>query len=477
MRVTVIFLVLLLSLGCQTAPSPNLSEISRSEVEHDHGEHGEHGEEGVLTLTDSQVKELKIESQQVVYASGASAGLRPGRIEADPNRRAVVSSQVSGTLQQLFVQIGDSLQVGSPVAVVASPEVTSLQADFHEAEVEAELAGKELKNKSQLLEVGDDIKRPLEAAKLEVAQANAQLDSARAKLQNGTLKNERLETLLQEGIASQQQVDESRADKQALEAEFEQAEFVLEIAKNHLDRERRISDSRLNVKAETFPAEARLVRARERMKHSRERLLQLGANPEEHTGLVTLTSPIAGTVVEQQASRGELITSGAPIAVVVDSSKVWAWIDLPRADLQSIEKGSTITLSLLEQSDAKVEAYLDYLAPELDEQSQTLKVRAIVVEPPSGFYIGSYVNARLKSGGHDSRPAVPEKAVQLVEGLTVVYLQQGNAYRRTPVSLGESLDQGLVIVEGLQVGDRVVVDGVEQLKSLDLKSKIGGHSH
>ena len=476
MRILAIFFFLLLGFGCQTAPLPSLSESPQAQDEHEH-EHEDHEEEEALTLTASQVKELKISSQAVVYASGAGTQIRSGRIEADPKRQAVVSSQVSGTLQQIFFQVGDSLQAGSTVAIIASPEVTSLQADFHESEVEAELAGKELANKTQLLEVGDDIKRPLETAKLEVAQANAQRDSAKAKLQSGSLKNQRLETLLQEGIASQQQVEESRADKRALEADFEQAEFSLTIAKNHLEREKRISDSRLNIKAETFPAEARLARARERMKHSKERLQQLGARPEDHTGLITLSSPIAGTVVEAKASRGELVEGGTAIAVVVDSSKVWVWLDLQRADLPSVEKGSPITLSLLEGSDKKVQAYLDYIAPELDEGSQTLKARATLVDPPSDFRIGSFVNAHLEAGGGQAKPAIPQKAVQVVKGQTVVYLQEGNAYRRTPVKLGEALDKDLVSVEGLEVGKRVVVEGVEQLKALDLKSKIGGHSH
>lgn len=476
MRILAIFFFLMLSLGCQTSPLPSPSQSPHAQEENDH-DHEEHAKEETLTLTASQVKELKIRSQAVVYATGAKADVRPGRIEADPKRQAVLSSQVSGTLQQIFVQVGDELRAGSKVAVMACPEVTALQADFHESEVEAELAGKELENKTQLLEVGDDIKRPLEAAKLEVAQANAQRDSAKAKLQSGTLKNERLETLLQEGIASRQQVEESRADKRALEADFEQAEFSLTIAKNHLERERRISESRLNIKAETFPAEARLARARERMKHSRERLQQIGADPEDHTGLITLTSPIAGTLVEGKASIGELVEGGAPIAVVVDSSKVWVWIDLQRADLPFVEKGSPITLSLLEQSDKKVEAHLDYIAPELDKQSQTLRARAVLVDPPPGFRIGSFVNAHLGAGGGEAKPAIPQKAVQVVEGQTVVYLQLSQAYRRTPVTLGESIDKDLVTVEGLQVGDRVVVEGAEQLKSLDLESKIGGHSH
>ena len=99
---------------------------------------------------------------------------------------------------------------------MTSPEVTSLQTDYHEAEVEAELARKELANKNELFRVGDEIKRPLETARLELAEAKAQRDTAAANLQSAVLKNDRLETLLAEGIASKQQVEESRGRSSAI---------------------------------------------------------------------------------------------------------------------------------------------------------------------------------------------------------------------------------------------------------------------
>jgi RND family efflux transporter MFP subunit len=509
MRFVIFSLFILMLAGCQTETKPTqhstpsqTSEQSDHD-EHEHGDehteepggheehdehaeepggHDEHGdehdeEEGILSLTPAQEKELKITTQVVVYSSGQSTGIRPGRIEADPDRRVLISSQVSGTLQQIYVQVGATLKAGASVALIASPEVIALQTDYHEAEVEADLARKELANKTELFRVGDDIQRPIETAALEVAQAEAQRDSAAARLESAVLTNDRLETLLSEGIAAKQQVEESRAERRALEASLTETETALKIAKNHQAREQRISKSRLNIKAETFPAEARLARASEQMRHARERLQQLGANPEEHSGLVVISSPISGTVIERASSRGELITPGEPVAVVVDSSRVWAWVDLQRSDLMIIEQGDPLELSLVDQPDKKAKGYLDYISPQLDEKSQTLRGRVVLTDPPQGFRLGAFVNAFVTNGSGDSSPAIPKASVQFVEGQTVVYVHEKDVYKRIPVSLGASVGENLVVASGVNVGDLVVVNNVAQLKSLDLSDKIGGHSH
>ena len=500
MRFIIVFLLIFLCLGCQKEPEPGLSpHPTNEEHEHhddenqnhtedksepeghgdEHGTHDEHGdeEEGFLTLTEAQKKELKLTTTAVVAASGQSTGLRPGRIEADPDRRVIISSQVSGTLQNIYVQVGASIGAGTSIAIVTSPEVTSLQTDYHEAEVEAELARKELANKNELFRVGDEINRPLETARLEFTEAKAQRDTASANLQSAVLKNERLETLLAEGIASKQQVEESRAERKALEAALRQTEAELDIAQSHLEREKRVTKSQLNVKADTFPAEARLARAEEQMRHAKERLSQIGASPEAHNGNVLLSSPISGTVVERSASRGELVTPGEPVAVVVDSSRVWVWVDLQRSDLDVIDKGDPIELSLVEKPERAAGGYVDYISPQLDQETQTLKARVVLDNPPEGFHLGSFVNARVTNGSGATAPAVPEQSVQFVEGQTVVYVREGEGYRRTSVILGAPVGNGQVIANGVKAGSQVVVNGVEQLKSLDLSDKIGGHSH
>lgn len=482
MNILGLLLLVILISGCQkdSVSSSVASPVVMESHQHEEDHADEHeDEEGVLHLSESQRKTMRLTTQPVVVASQRTSGIRPGRIEADPDRQAVISSLVSGTLQTVSVSVGGHVSSGASVAVLSSPEVTSWQAEYHEAEVEAELARKELANKNELFRVGDEVNRPMETARLELSEARAKRDAAQAKLKSAVLKNERMETLLSEGIASKQQVEESQAERQSLEADLRQAQTEVEIAQSHLERERRVTDSQLNIKSETFPAQARLARALEQMRHTQERIVQVGASPEAHDGKVNISSPLSGTVVERKFSRGEMVASGAPIAVVVDTSKVWAWIDLQRSDMESVGLGDVVEVSLVEKPGVTERGTLDYVSPQLNKESQTLRAR---VSLPGGtkFPIGSFVNARLESGavGQASNSlAVPQGAVQMVEGQTVVYLVQGDGYRRTPVVLGPPVGEDQVTVSGLKAGEMVVVQGVEQLKSLDLADSIGGHSH
>lgn len=451
---------------------------TESAEDHANHDHHEQVEKDALSLSSEQIEELGIVVEAVTLSAEQSTGVRPGRIVADPDGKVLLSSQVSGTLWEFHVQIGAQVEAGTVVAEIKSPEVTALQAEFHEAEVEAELAEKELLNTTSLMEATDDVRRPLEEASLELSKAKAEHDAAAARLKSAALKNERLETLLEEGIASRQQVEESRAERSALEADLEQARAAVKIAESHLSRETQVTDSRLRVKAETFPAEARLARAGEVMRHAQERLQQLGASPHGHDGRVLLRSPISGQVVERPLTRGELVSPGASVATVVDTSKVWVWIDLQRSDLEIIKVGSPLRLSLVENPEVTQDGRLDYLSPQLEETTQTVRARVVLSEPGEAFRLGSFVNARVGQGEGGSTPTVPQSAIQFVEGQTVVYLREhDNEFVRTPVKLGLAVGDSKVGVSGLKEGDQVVVAGAERLKSLDLSEEIGGHSH
>jgi cobalt-zinc-cadmium efflux system membrane fusion protein len=485
-KVFIVVILLIFSLmGCQDqSPKAPLGqtpqEHSHEKKEHsengsDHSEHEE--EEGHLELSPERRRSLKIETQPVVLAGGQSTGLRPGVIGVNPDHQVVITSQAAGTLKQVYARVGSYVAEGRPIVLISSPEVTAMQSEFHEAEVEAKLARRELSNKRELLKVGDDIRRPQETAQLEMVKAEAQVQAVSAKLKSAVLKNERLEALLKEGIASRQQVEESRAERQSLEAELRQAKVALKIAQDHLQREKQIASSGLKVKAETFPAEARLARAEEKMNHSREKLLQLGASPQGHQGLVTLNSPISGTVVERSHARGSLVEVGEQVALVVDAKEVWAWVDLQRSDLEIVQVGDPINLTLVDNEQVRAEGFVDYISPNISEKTQTLRARVILSDPPQGFSLGSFVNARLKSGSGSKQPAIPEEAVQFVESQTVVYLQTDEGFERTPIAVGPPANGGLVTVKGLKVGQKIAVAGVEQLKSLDLADEIGGHSH
>ena len=489
----ILLLILLgFQLGClpsgnATGPSPELSGHPASPDGHGHeegheaGTHGEGDEheeadEGFVTLTEEQKKEIALKVAPIGTGRGNQTGLRTGRVEADPDRRVIVSSQVSGTVLHLPVTVGSQIRRGDLIATLQSPEVAQLKAEYHGAEVEADLAAKELTNIRGLLAVGDESRRDVEEAKLELARAQASRDGIEARLKSSRLAFDRLAQLEQEGIASKQQVEEATAEQKALEADLRQAKTEVEIANQHLERERRVSGSAYREKAETFPAEANLARAKESIKHLEERLKQLGANPEANEGNIDLISPINGQVVERPVTRGEIVHPDDSVATLVDSSQVWVFVDLLRSDLASVKVGDRVDLRLTTDKSVAAQGVLSYIETQVKPNSQTVRGRVTLREGVGKFRVGSFVDAVLKTEKETEVTLVPTAALQQVEGRTVVYLVEGEGFQRTTVSVtGTKADAS--IVEGLPKEAQVVVQGASDLKALDLAGTIGGHHH
>lgn len=498
MRYFYLILSLLLLGGCSPTINPKPSPSSALHSEHSEGEehkeesasdhaghdegsehgdeHSSHEGEGFVELTPAQKQEIGLEIVSITKMSGESTGARPGRIEVDPDRKVIISSQISGTVSQFYVQVGSDVNQGALVATVSSPELTSLKADFHEAEVKSELARKELGNSAQLILLGDEAQRQVEEARSELATAQAERKGTSERLKSASLKTDRLEKLLKDGIASQQQVEEARADRGALRADLEKAETAVAIAQQHLARERKVASSKLRIKAEKFPAEASLALAEENMEHLGERIRQLGADPRQHEGSLRLTSPVSGTVIERPVTRGEQVDPGTPVAIVVDSSVVWVWIELQKPDLKLVSKGSPVALTLVEDPSEKISGKIDFIVPQVDAETQTTKARVVLRDPPKSFRLGTFVNAVIATKDGGPIASVPRSAVQVVEGESIVYIVEKDGFRRHPVSLG-AIKEDRVAVRGLSPESQVVTKGSQALKSLDLSGSIGGHSH
>lgn len=477
-----------LSIACTTSAKPPDLDAHPHESGEAHGrsekgaEHAsvdqQHAEEpqveGVVVLTQAQRKELKLQVAPVSIHGGVESGYRVGKVEADPDRKVVISPQVSGTVRELPVIMGSRVSRGARIAVLDSPDIVMLKGDYHQAEVERDLAIKELANKKELLKLGDESRRDMEEARLEVAKAKASHDGVAARLESATLSYQRLAQLRQEGIASSQQVEEARATRKALEADLREAKSALAIAGQHLEREKSVSHSKLREKAETFPAEANLARAQESMTHIRERLIQLGADPSEESGASVLYSPIEGIIVERPVSRGQVVAVGTTVAVLVDPREVWVWIDLLRTDLEYVKVGDRVELHLVSAPNVSALGRVQNIDAQVDAQSQTVRARVQFEASSVRFKVGSFVNATLL--GSQEAPTVPQSAIVDVEGGPVIYVVQGDQFRRTPVTILMS-GQNKASVRGLPIGAKIVVQGASDLKAADLASEIGGHHH
>ena len=176
---------------------------------------------------------------------------------------------------------------------------------------------------------------------------------------------------------------------------------------------------------------------------------------------IPLLAPIAGEVVERQASPGQLLQPGATQCFTIsDMSSVWVLVNVYEKDLADVRVGDTVAV----QSDAYPDVFhgrISYVASALDPATRTAQARIVTPNPGQKLKKDMYVTAVVSAGSIPNALVLPDAAIlRDTENLPFVYTQNGaNQFARRQVKLGISQGGQTQITDGLKAGEHVVDDG------------------
>jgi cobalt-zinc-cadmium efflux system membrane fusion protein len=160
------------------------SKKTAHEAEHEHEQEqasAPEGEgiplEGIRGLRLMQVPEARQEGRWV-----------PGEAMGDEGAQAVLASPVKGIVARLLAAPGQAKAPGTPLALIQSPELARLKAEWMAAKARLERAQAELVREERLFAAGAGARRDLEAAKSEAATVQAEEEAARLGLEAVGLK-------------------------------------------------------------------------------------------------------------------------------------------------------------------------------------------------------------------------------------------------------------------------------------------------
>ena len=214
-----------------------------------------------------------------------------------------------------------------------------------------------------------------------------------------------------------------------------------------------------------------------RYQHIRERLSNMGIStddlkqgPHEKSHLYTLTAPIARTVVIQNAVRGQGVGPGDELFEIVDTSRVWVFANLPIEQARQFKEGDSGTIT--PKGGEAIVAPLTYLSPVADETTRTIRVRFEVANLQGQLKPREYVEVAL---GWSGAPVitVPMTAITTIDKTRGLFLDTADGYTFVPVDAGREGGGWVEIRRGVKEGDRIVTDGVFDLKNVLLKEHIG----
>ncbi|GAW40615.1 Nickel and cobalt resistance protein CnrB [Brevundimonas sp. SH203] len=254
----------------------------------------------------------------------------------------------------------------------------------------------------------------------------------------------------------------SRADADAAGATVEAARAA-ERRDRALFEKGWVSQARLDVTA----AETRRAEAQHRA--ARARVGAFGAPGSD--GLTVVRSPIAGVVTRISAAPGQVLHEEAlQVAAVADPGRVELLFEAPPAAAAILKVGDVLESTVA--GSRVVSGVVIAIAPANAAGVVIVRARPSSSAPPAG----SVVSARISAGVRKGTPVVPLDAVQTVNGVPSVFVQERGGFRARPVVTGRTADGGVEILSGLNGAEQIAGVGAFLLKA-ELAKGEAEHGH
>ena len=255
-----------------------------------------------------------------------------------------------------------------------------------------------------------------------------------------------------------------------IRGDLERARAALDVSRRNYEREKRLYEQNISPQKEMLDAEVVYRTAEADVRSAEARLRTYGAT-EGQGGSYGLASAVTGTVVERNASAGQLVGPTTNIFTVANLRHVWITVDVYEADFGRVHTGARAKVTPVAFPGETFDGRVRSMGGVVDSTSHTFKVRVVVENPAQRLRPGMLAQVRIEApAGVPSRAqvSVPDIAIQDLNGKSVVFVARPvvGEFVARHVVLGERSGTGTVaVVSGLAAGDRVVVRGAFQLKA------------
>ncbi|HCX21194.1 MAG TPA: hypothetical protein DHN29_04710 [Cytophagales bacterium] len=279
-----------------------------------------------------------------------------------------VASEVSGRVIKVLIDVGDAVQQGQIMAEI-DPERYELET----------------------------IQAKAETARLSALKINQELDLSRA------------ERLYKNNLVSEEILDKTKAELEALEQQIKAAEA------KHNSSKKLLRDTKIK-------------------------------------------APITGYVAAKKIVMGDFVQTGTIVFELVDTKNLRVGVSFPEYQSSKLKKGLKTYLTSPTNTNHIVETQINEVSPNINPKNRSISV-IIDFENPGLWLPGASARAEIILSERENALVVPQLAVVRRSIGNVVYVIKNSVAIETKVDTGIHLDGLIEIKAGLQKGTLIAVDG------------------
>jgi len=314
-------------------------------------------------------------------------------------REATVSSKVTGKVVEVLVEEGMQVEAGQVLARIDS---SNMEKSLHLAEAQ------------------------LDSARQALGETQANLDQAEYELR-------RISGLVAEKAASQVELHRAVTDVKSLEARLDRQTADIGVGEREVALWKQQLDDAV-------------IRA-------------------PFSGVVTSKNAQPGEMISPISAGGGFTRTG--ICTLVDMSSLEIEVDVSETYINRVEPGQPVEATLDSYPQWRIPAKVIAIIPTADRQKATVKVRVGFETLDPRILPDMSVKVAFQRAGEgevsERSLTLPKAAVRRHDGRDIVWVVHDGRVERRDVTIGSERGGAAIVTAGVSSGERVVVEGSEQL--------------
>ena len=342
-----------------------------------------------------------------------------------PREKADVSARISAQIKKMALLKNKVVRAGEVIAVLESRDLQAQKA-------EAVAALNEARANERSVVTGTIPKTNAEDQKA--------LMDARAKVNNARAIYERRRRLFDQGGISQKDLEASQLELTTAEDELRLQQQTIALRGQSLN-----PNDRALAAARTAQAQQRVVTLDAQLSYA------------------TIRSPITGIVIDQFQYEGEFAAAGGKLITVADTSTVI--VKAPFADTVAaqLKTGDAVSVLPTDSSAEEMKGQITLLSRSSDPTNRTVEVWVTLANGTGLLRANGAAQVTVFANSKNDAIVVPASAVTLEasnadEG-TVMVVDAQNVAHEKKVMVGIRTAEKFEIVEGLEEGETLVIEG------------------
>ena len=176
-----------------------------------------------------------------------------------------------------------------------------------------------------------------------------------------------------------------------------------------------------------------------------------------------ISSPLKGTIKTRHIKVGEFVRKGDKLVEILDIDKIIVKVNIPEQEILSIQVGQNVEVALYIMEKKTFLGRVKNIGLEADSSNRTFPVEILVDNKERQLRAGMLARATFTKSVDQDQIVIPRHTVlERDKGRVVYVFEDGKAFRRD-ITIGLSQLDQVQVVQGLNKGELIVVEGHTKL--------------